>query len=67
MLGWVRPPPPSTELVSIARFRGGEVIRGYERVFAAQLRGIMPHATPEEVQRAAELVGGRMVEHLDAL
>ena len=27
----------------------------------------MPDAKPEEVKRAAELVGGKLVEHLDAL
>lgn len=61
------PPPPSTELVSIARFGGADTMRGYDRVFASQLLGIMPNAKPEEVQKAAELVGGKLVEHLDAL
>jgi hypothetical protein len=61
------PPPPSTELISIARFKGAEVIRGYDRVFASHLLSIMPNATPEEVQKAAELVDGRVVEHLNAL
>jgi hypothetical protein len=42
-------------------------MRGYDRVFASQLLSIMPNATPEEVQKAAELGGGRVVDHLDAL
>jgi hypothetical protein len=61
------PPPPSTELVSIARFGGADVMRGYDRVFASQLLGVIPNATPEEMQKVADLVGGRVVEHLDAL
>jgi len=61
------PPPPSTELISIARFGGADTMRGYERVFASQLLSVMPNARPEEMQKVTELVGGRMVEHLDAL
>ena len=61
------PPPPSTELVSIARFGGADTMRGYDRVFASQLLSIMPNATPEEVREAAEIVGGKMIKHLDAL
>jgi len=61
------PPPPSTELISIARFGGADTMRGYDRVFASQLLGVIPNATPEEMEKVAELVGGRVVEHLDAL
>jgi hypothetical protein len=61
------PPSHGSELVSIARFGGADTMRGYDRVFASQLLGIMPQASLEEVSRAADLVGGRMVEHLDAL
>lgn len=60
------PPPPSVELVSIARFGGADTMRGYDRVFASQLLGIMPKATLKEIEKVAELVGGRVIEHLDA-
>ncbi|MEM3074271.1 MAG: DUF3786 domain-containing protein, partial [Nitrososphaerales archaeon] len=60
------PPLPSVELVSIARFGGADTMRGYDRVFASQLLGIMPKATLEEMKKVTELVGGRVIEHLDA-
>ncbi len=61
------PPQPSSELISIARFGGADTMRGYDRVFAAQLLGVMPRADAEEVEKVTELVGGRVVKHLDAL
>ena len=60
------PPPRSEDLVGIANFGGADTMRGYDRVFASPLISQIPNGTIGEIEKVANIIGGKTVQHIDS-